>query len=121
MSEVSKYIDILVRYWSVFIQMTFTKVNEVPGQYCWTISLFSINNCQRDRKTKNMSHFNHWWRKNEMALGIPSLIKNMSQKTCSPIFTFNTPKPLTQKIPVELTKQSTFLKNKYKYDNTINI
>jgi hypothetical protein len=52
-----------------------------------------------------------------MALGIPSFIKNMSQKTCSPIFTFNTPKPLTQKIPVELTEQSTFLKNKL---NTIN-
>jgi hypothetical protein len=31
--------DILVSYLPVIIQMTFTKVNEVQGQYCWTIHI----------------------------------------------------------------------------------
>jgi hypothetical protein len=58
-SEVCKYIDIFDSYWSVFIQVTFTKVNEVPGQCCRTILLAVLQTLYCGHMTF-LHVFNRW-------------------------------------------------------------
>jgi hypothetical protein len=44
----------------MFIHMTFTKINEVPGQYCWTLYCYNLqHSIETFLYCKQVSAFNH--------------------------------------------------------------